>query len=258
MIRLIKRKAHGARMRVLQWLSPSPVKEYGERTMMYVPQRDAPQPDSFLIDLAINLIRRAQDISLTDVSLRQRSHKPDYPEIWPGEHYRLLAAVVTVLQPSTVVEIGTYRGLSALCLKKFLPVGGKITTFDIVSWEQFDDTCLNPGDFDDGRLVQIKGNLSDPTTFNLHRALMSNAQLIFVDGPKDGVFERTFLQLLATLRDASPKVLILDDIRTWNMLATWREISFPKLDLTSFGHWTGTGLVHWKPQTAVRPEAVTR
>ena len=245
-------------MRVLQWLSPTPVKEYGERTMMYVPQRDASQPDPFLIDLAINLIGRAQNISLADINLRQGSNTPDYPETWPGEHYRLLAAAVTVLQPSTVVEIGTYRGLSALCLKKFLPADGRITTFDIVSWDQFDGTCLKAGDFDDGRLIQVRGNLSDPATFKLHRALMSNAQLIFVDGPKDGVFERTFLQLLTTLGDASPKVLILDDIRTWNMLAVWREISFPKLDLTSFGHWTGTGLVHWKTQTASRTDAVKR
>jgi len=68
-----------------------------------------------------------------------------------------------------------------------------------------------------------------------------------VDGPKDGFFERQFLKHLSEIDTAAHKLLVFDDIRTWNMLAIWREISFPKLDLTSFGHWTGTGLVDWKP-----------
>jgi hypothetical protein len=38
---------------------------------------------------------------------------------------------------------------------------------------------------------------------------------------------------------------MFDDIRLWNMLRTWRTINRPKLDLTSFGHWSGTGLVDW-------------
>jgi predicted O-methyltransferase YrrM len=44
----------------------------------------------------------------------------------PGEHYRLLAALVKLLQPERVLEIGTFHGLSALALKKFLPSAGKI------------------------------------------------------------------------------------------------------------------------------------
>ena len=28
-------------------------------------------------------------------------------------------------------------------------------------------------------------------------------------------------------------------------LRIWRAIARPKLDVTSFGHWTGTGLVEW-------------
>jgi hypothetical protein len=41
-------------------------------------------------------------------------------------------------------------------------------------------------------------------------------------------------------------ILIFDDIRVWNMLEFWREIRMPKLDLTSFGHFSGTGVVQWK------------
>ncbi len=38
---------------------------------------------------------------------------------------------------------------------------------------------------------------------------------------------------------------MFDDIRVWNMLEIWRGIRRPKLDLTSFGHWSGTGLVDY-------------
>jgi hypothetical protein len=40
-------------------------------------------------------------------------------------------------------------------------------------------------------------------------------------------------------------LVVFDDIRVMNMVATWRRIARPKLDLTSFGHWSGTGLIDW-------------
>jgi len=70
--------------------------------------------------------------------------------------------------------------------------------------------------------------------------------MIFVDGPKDGIFEQRLLDnMRAASFDTKPMILILDDIRLWNMLGIWRKVSFPKLDLTSFGHWSGTGLIEW-------------
>ena len=38
---------------------------------------------------------------------------------------------------------------------------------------------------------------------------------------------------------------MFDDIRLLNMIEQWRALPRPKLDLTSFGHWSGTGLVDW-------------
>ena len=69
--------------------------------------------------------------------------------------------------------------------------------------------------------------------------------MIFADGPKDGRFEREMLQRFAEIGLPKAPIIILDDIRTWNMLSIWREIRHPKLDITSFGHWTGTGLMEW-------------
>lgn len=248
----IKRKLRGAGKRLAQRLVPSPVQAYGERSMLYVPQRGASEPNDFLLDLALRAVQRAREISLADLAGRQHSGADDSPELWPGEHYRLLAALVDVLQPRSVVEIGTLHGLSTLAIKKFLRPGARMATFDIVPWAQFKDTCFRSSDFGDGSLVQQIGDLGDPLVFQQHRGLLDESELIFCDGPKDGVFERKFLNNLAALGATKPRLLIFDDIRLWNMLDIWRNIDRPKLDLTSFGHWTGTGLVAWNNESVQR------
>ena len=75
--------------------------------------------------------------------------------------------------------------------------------------------------------------------------MFRSAELIFIDGPKDGVFERRLLSNFESLGVRKNTLLVLDDIRLWNMLQIWREIRHQKIDLTSLGHYTGTGLVDW-------------
>jgi hypothetical protein len=43
----------------------------------------------------------------------------------------------------------------------------------------------------------------------------------------------------------TPPIVIFDDIRLMSMVYIRRSIDKPKLDITSFGHWSGTGLVEW-------------
>ena len=71
----------------------------------------------------------------------------------------------------------------------------------------------------------------------------AEADLIFLDGPKDGYFEARFLANLLSMKLQPHALLVLDDIRLWNMLRIWRDLPPPKLDMTSFGHWSGTGFV---------------
>ena len=71
--------------------------------------------------------------------------------------------------------------------------------------------------------------------------------MIFVDGPKDGETEASFLEQLAHLPFRQNPVIVFDDIRLMKMVHLWRGIQHPKMDLTSFGHWSGTGLVDWQP-----------
>jgi hypothetical protein len=92
-------------------------------------------------------------------------------------------------------------------------------------------------------LVAHLDDLSTPEGLARHSALLEGSSLIFIDAAKDGDQERRFLDLLGGLTYRDPPIVVFDDIRQWKMLAVWREITRPKLDLTSFGHWSGTGLV---------------
>lgn len=242
----VRKAVRSFQRRAVKFVLPNPRPGYGEYSMIYDTLNTTGKPSDYLIDLALRAAKEAWQTQLPEVSRRVDAASTDFTPIWPGEHYRLLAALVKVLQPKRVVEIGTFRGLSALALKQFLPTDGKITTFDLVPWDSIPDTSLSAEDFADDRLRQQIGDLSQPAVFESQRALIQETELLFIDGPKDGIFERKFLRQLETLSFRKPLLLVLDDIRFWNMLATWHDIARPKLDLTSFGHWSGTGLVEWR------------
>jgi len=94
--------------------------------------------------------------------------------------------------------------------------------------------------------MQYLADLATPEAFAQYVPLLRRAKMVFIDGPKDGIFEQKLLDNMRSLSfDSKPLILILDDIRLWNMLGIWRRVSFPKLDLTSFGHWSGTGIIEW-------------
>lgn len=167
-----------------------------------------------------------------------------YYKAFPGDHYRLIAALMHCLQPSLVVEIGTYTGMAARVMLDHSPATTRVVTYDLLSWDHF-RSHLEAADFGSGKLAQHLVDLSDLTAFQAHLPTLQSAQLIFCDAPKDGRFEPRFLQHLAAgLKPvAGPRFLLLDDIRLLNMVALWRRIASPKIDLTSFAHWSGTGLV---------------
>ena len=154
-----------------------------------------------------------------------------------------------VLRPRVVLEIGTATGLSALALLARLRADARLVTFDLVSWREYPGTVLREEDFEDGRLTQELDDLSAGPAAEKHRALLESADLIFVDAAKDGRQERVFLDRFERTPFRGAPVVVFDDIRQWKMLRTWREVARPKLDLTSFGHWSGTGLVDYASET---------
>ncbi len=202
------------------------------------------QPSDHLISLGLAVAQKAVTTDLSDISKRIPPADVDYISIYPGEHYKLLAALVSILQPKTIVELGTHLGYSSLCMKKFLPDGATLHTFDVIPWNEFPNTILKTADFD-GQLVQHLDDTTEINAFKKHQALFESADLIFMDALKDGVQEYQFLKNFSTIAFKNKCLFVFDDIRLWNMLDIWFHMDKPKLDLTSFGHWSGTGLVEW-------------
>lgn len=200
-------------------------------------------PNEYLISLSLEAIKNAQQVNLEEVSKRIKK-PPFYPDIWPGEHYKLLAGLVLALNPKIVLEIGTGQGLSALSMKKYLSNGSKLVTFDVIAWNKFLDTYLESSDFDES-FIQYTDDLNDYSNMLKHENLLKSADIIFVDAAKDGIMEYKFLKGFRKIKLKTNAIIILDDIRVWNMLAFWRNIDYPKIDLTSFGHWSGTGIFQW-------------
>ncbi len=227
-------------------LAPSPVTaRHAEYSMLYSEDDSMGRPNERLLDLAVEAIGCARKISLQDICARlggRFSYGDDLINLWPGEHYRLLASFVEIIRPSLVIEIGTGEGLSALSMLKYLSRDARLITFDVIAWRDYPRACLTEDDFADHRLKQVVTNLADPTAFAEYAELFQEADLIFIDAAKDGTFERTLLEKLDQLVYAKPPIFAFDDIRLWNMLSVWRDLRWPKLDLTSFGHWCGTGI----------------
>ena len=191
---------------------------------------------------------RAFDIDLAHLRERSTSAAALVSQ-HPGEHYRFLSALTERLNPSLVVEIGTYTGLSALAILSRLAPASRLITYDLLSWDSFQDTTLRTSDFANGRLEQRLGDLAEPTFFRRDITLLASASMIFIDGPKDGHFEPKFMHLISSISRNQPCWLIFDDIRLWKMLAFWRRIELPKFDATSIGHWSGTGICVLPPKS---------
>jgi predicted O-methyltransferase YrrM len=205
---------------------------------------DDTPPSPRLLDVAIRAVDRARTVDLSELDARMPGGDA-LAATWPGEHYRLLAGLVDVLQPRLVLEIGTATGFSALVMKHLLPPEGRIVTYDVVPWKRYPGAVLRDEDLADGRLEQRLEDLSDPAIAEANRDLLAQADLLFVDAAKDGRQEAQFLDAFERVPFANAPIAVFDDIRVWNMLAIWRGVRRPKLDLTSFGHWSGTGLVDY-------------
>jgi len=167
---------------------------------------------------------------------------------FPGDHYRLLAGLIYNLDrsqgPLSLIDIGTHLGTSARTMLDYSSDEDKVETFDVTDWLDYPCTYLTEKDFET-RLTQHLQDLKEPEVFSRYAKMLCEADFIMCDGPKDSVFERKFYTLLSTLDfPKTPRWLSLDDIRFPSEMVSWRMIASPKVDLTSFGHFSGTGLVN--------------
>jgi hypothetical protein len=67
-------------------------------------------PTKRLLDVALGAVDRAHSVEFRTLA-RRTSAEGRLHEVWPGEHYRLLAGLVAELGARNVIEIGTSTGV---------------------------------------------------------------------------------------------------------------------------------------------------
>lgn len=143
------------------------------------------------------------------------------------EHYKLLAYLSTKFDGVKIADIGTYHGCSALALS----YNPKNT---VVSYDISDMVKLNA--------------VPQNVTFKLVGTPDSEvleSDLIMLDTTHDGTHENQVIDFL--IQNNWKGVLILDDIHHFpEQNKLWESITMEKEDLTSIGHWSGTGIIYFK------------
>ena len=227
----------------LQLLKPPPVR-HAEASMIFRLDDEPWRPSPRLYSLAASIA--AQAPATTHALLDGRNGGGQrWWEVFPGEHYHLLSTLCRLLAPKSVWEFGTDTGMGTIAMLEGLGADARISTVDIDAWSSKPGSWLTRVDFDPGRVTQIVASMSSRAFFKRHAESLEEAELVFVDGPKDGSTEIRFLELMDKIAFKRAPIVLFDDIRTANMLAIWRQIKRPKMDITSNGHWSGSGLVDW-------------
>jgi len=203
--------------------------------------------DSAFISKIVKYINAASSMELKfDPSIepdKSRQYEFEYVNMnmFPGEHYRILVGIINTENFKNFIEIGTGSGIASKAILNM--TNADINTFDIIPWRE-DNSHLTKVEFNNDRLKQIDEDLSNQQAFNKYSELISNSDLILLDADKSGDFEDNLLTKMSRISFESKfRLLFIDDIRYFSMYRIWKKIHNPKIDLTSFGHWSGSGLV---------------
>lgn len=167
-----------------------------------------------------------------------------------NNHYLLLTAIAKVTNAKNIVEVGTAAGSSLWSWLRLDNIKS-VSTWDIfpietcTGWFHNDahqklvETLIH----NDERWTQYVERLDQESIWALRKEIFAQADIIFIDGPHNGTFEQALFQNILQLENKKNILLILDDIHVSSMLDFWHSIALPKLDATSIGHQSGTGLI---------------
>ena len=167
-----------------------------------------------------------------------------------GNHCLLLTALAKVRQATKVIEIGTAGGASlwswlrAECVQMVYTwdISPLADSYNWLATEDCKQLVTDTLDRESKRWTQFVEDLSDPEVWQLRSSQIADADIIFVDGPHDGIFERKLWSNIVSLPNPSEILLVFDDIRLSSMVDFWSSLQLPKLDITFIGHQSGTGI----------------
>ena len=185
------------------------------------------------------------------------------------EHYHLLAYLSTLYDNETILDIGTFQGGSAFALS-YNP-NNKVVSVDIKYQVTTPVKELTNIEFLVGDILNAELGLKDSSTPTIPTSglfsednkvvnghdLIQSSNFILYDTVHNGIVELEFHKHL--IKSNWQGICLWDDIKyRWNreiregMQTFWKSIDEDrKIDLTDYGHWTGTGLVWYGD---VKPE----
>lgn len=172
-------------------------------------------------------------------NLDKISYDEFYGEIG-HEHYKLLSYLSTQFNDCDIFDIGTHRGTSALALS--VNKNNRVYSFDIENRVSSLDN--SPRSIKNIEFVIC--NLFEENERLGWQDKLLNSPLIFLDiDPHDGFLEYEFYKYLVSVNYKG--IIVFDDIHYFPKMREnfWSKVREEhKMDLTKFGHWSGTGLVN--------------
>lgn len=145
------------------------------------------------------------------------------------EHYRLLAYISTLMSKQTIIDVGSYKGDSAVALS--FNKSNKVISFDLEVQPEVQNINRKNIDFRIGNVL----NCPD---------LVKSASLIMLDTYHNGDFEQDFVNWLDEI--GYKGIVMFDDIHLNKpMQKFWNGITKPKYDISYIGHHSGTGIAIW-------------
>ena len=119
---------------------------------------------------------------------------------------KLLEFLSVMIKPSSILEIGTYTGYSAICLAKGLKPGGKLYTVEINDeLKEFSNSYFKKAGFEN-TIVQLTGRAQD-----LVPEIDQMFDLVYIDGDKRE-YEEYFNIII---RKTNPGCFIIADNILW-------------------------------------------
>lgn len=154
------------------------------------------------------------------------------------EPYRLLYYFASLFNDSIIIDLGTSNGGSAVALSH--NKRNQIVSFDIT------DRCQTSFFQNENKFEKMPSfpNVDFIVTENFlkYLSIILKSPFIYLDIAHDGIWENILLELL--INNNYKGIVVMDDIYAFpEMKKIWENLTFNKIDLTKYGHWSGTGLI---------------
>jgi len=139
---------------------------------------------------------------------RQTYNKTVHPQMIAGHiQGKLLEMISRMIQPESILEIGTFTGYSAICLARGLKPGGQLFTIDIdVETKELASTFIRKARMEKS-IIMFTGDAKD-----IIPCMKQRFELVYLDAEKDEYIEYYNL----VIRKVRPGGFILADNVLWS------------------------------------------